>query len=759
VLLAAAVSASTAEDELAGTGLREEAVVRLRSVGLRIEPRTADDARVCAGLGLDDLDVELRGEAVDRRWLIELDREKRPALHVLLLDTSRSIEDWLDYVREAAEAYVAQLDLERDRVMLATFDDSLVLVSPPTSDKTALGAAIRGVRMGSWTSLVDGLYYLMLELEAQPARPVVVLLTDGVDSISFHDRLDVNRLAEAHPDLIAFTMGIDVPFLSRNLPPGVASSKRFLQRLADRTDGRYFDQPTGFRLSGAFDEIRALLDAEAVLTLADPEPEAAPGRIRVASRDPACRVVTYREAEPFDDDTRHEPIGPPYPEPPLSLPLAPDPKYRVEYIKSRDQGLDAGCADRDADGIPLWNVAVEPGRIRACALDVTIEEGPLYDFYSSRRSRFNSWLEQSTRSLTIDVVAPDRLPRAPEELMDVLADHAVSLLGMPVRTGALQVPVERHARPYHDWPMFCNGKVFFHIRARLAHGLFAHEPYREWVLSKLAREAQQEIDALKERLREHAPQLDETRLEEIARLSERGQAILNRASSPAEVDVQHYLAAWLGDISAAELFEGWERRRVDDLIASDGVAPIDTFLERWTALRGMFFVPSYARVLTLLAPVHDPERDLIGYWRVVLPRPSWLGQRVKGWKNRVDYSDLPLDLIPDEPLALRTLSGMFEGDSRLHPHLARRGYRVESIEYELLGKAWTRGPERAFRDARVRLALAAQEGDEAARAVLTVAADYESDSDGIPPTLRDLHFDVTGDAELAAMIEIGAGGR
>ena len=34
-------------------------------------------------------------------------------------------------------------------------------------------------------------------------------------------------------------------------------------------------------------------------------------------------------------------------------------------------------------------------------------------------------------------------------------------------------------------------------------------------------------------------------------------------------------------------------------------------------MRQIFFVPSYARVLTLLTPVHDRERDRIGYWRWV----------------------------------------------------------------------------------------------------------------------------------------------
>jgi Mg-chelatase subunit ChlD len=749
--------AAEAQMEPPDSGLREEARVRLRTVRLRIQPKMPEDAAACLDVGLDDLKVSLRGEPVAREQLIELDREKEPTLHVLLLDTSRSIEGWLDFIRDSAQAYADQLDLGRDRAMLATFDDSLVLVTPPTTDREKLSAAIQGVRMGAWTSLVDGLYYVMLELEAQPERPVVILLTDGVDSISFHDRENVNLLAEGRPDLIAFTMGIDVPFFSKGMPSGMASSKRFLQRLAARTNGRYFEQPTGYRLNKAFKKIRALLDSEAVLTFADPDPEAEAeeGRVRVSSKHPACTVKTYRSSPPPKPEERHKAIEPPFPQPPLSLPLAPDPKYRVEYIKSRDRDLDPACAELNENGIPLWSVNVEPNLIRACALDITIEEGPLYHFYSPARARFNGWLEQNTRPLEIDIVDFATLPRGPEDLMDSLADHALSVAGLPVRTGDWQIPVARHARPYHDWPGLCNGKFFFHARARLAHGLFAHEQYREWVLSKLDDEARQGLDALKERFRKYAPQLGEEELEEIARLSEQGQEILARAATPAEVDLQHYLAAWLGDISASELFERWEGDRIERLVATDRADTIDPFQERWTELRKIFFVPSYARVLTLLSPVHDPDQDRIGYWRVVLPRPSWFNQRVKGWKTRLDYSDLPMDLVPDSPLGLRTMRDLVRRRPELHAHLSQAGYRVESVGYELLGKAWKRSPERGFRNVRVSLALTAPVGGDGdgEHGALRVTAEYQRGSDEKPPELGLIKLDAKGDDRLTAIAD------
>jgi hypothetical protein len=280
-------------------------------------------------------------------------------------------------------------------------------------------------------------------------------------------------------------------------------------------------------------------------------------------------------------------------------------------------------------------------------------------------------------------------------------------------------------------------------------------------LERLGEEARAGIGDLKERFRAYAPRLGDEQLDEVARLSEQGRAILTRAQSPSEVDLQRYLAAWLGDISAAELFRRWEGERLDRLLKTGSTEPLDSFLESWTALRKMFFVPSYARVLTLLTPIHDRERDRVGYWRVVLPRPSWFGQRVKGWKNRVDYSDLPMDLIPDRPLALELLLERCEERPELARHLREAGYRVSSIEYELLGRPWKQSPERGFRQVLVRVELAAPEPEPGSgeRPLLRLSAEYDRDDLETPPHPVSVELDVAGDKELVELARTSSAGE
>jgi len=277
--LAAALSiwpAAAPAQEPADTVLREEARVRLRTVELRVEPVTRADAPTCLALDLDDLKVRVRGQTVQGSHLLDLSRAPRPTIHALLVDSSRSMEGWLTFMRDAMRRYAARLDPAHERAMIVTFDDSVLLAQAATSDRRALLGAIGQVRMSTYTALVDGLYYTALDLEEKRERPVIVLLTDGIDSLSFHDRADVHRIVDRRPDLIVFTIGLNVPFISGSGPPGAVSAKRFLQRLARRTNGRYFDRPVGRGLDEIYAEIRALLESEARLTLLTRTPRPSP---------------------------------------------------------------------------------------------------------------------------------------------------------------------------------------------------------------------------------------------------------------------------------------------------------------------------------------------------------------------------------------------------------------------------------------------------------------------------------------------------
>lgn len=689
--------------------LQERTKVRLREVRLRIRPHPLVHPSACVDFGLDDLKVSVRGERIERTHLLDLERGRPPTLHAVLLDASQSAAGKLDYFRSTATEYLAALRPESDSGLVATFDESVLLLQPPTRDRDRLVEAVASVRMGMMTALNDGLYFVMRELEARPERSVILLITDGFDTASMHSRAEVHALAASRPDLTIFTIGVGVPPISAGGPPGLASTKRFLQRLASRTNGKYFDVATGSRLARAFARIGEMLDNEAVLTFVDPDPDAEPGRVKVSSRNPDCKIDVFRVPRASEPEPRRRPLQPPFANPPQTLPLVAAEAYRKYYRSTGKGALDPACATpttlgTDAADESLWFLDVEASRLRGCALDITMESGMLYSADSVSRVLGNAWLKQKTRPFEIPVPHLRELPTRVERIMPALAEYALSVADDHVENDPRQVPVERHARPYHDLTRVIHGKLFFEVRPALAHALFTYPEYRAWVRDRLRDRARTDLAALKERFRRFAPHRDEAALDEVVRLSKEGSAVLRRSEQPSEVDLQTHLAAWLGDISAHDLFVRWEADEIDALLRGDpDGSAFDSLRDRWRAVRRVFFVPSYARILTLLSPVFDSEQERIGYWRVVLPRSSWMLRRVKGYRKRKDYADLPLDLVPDLPLAFWSVDRARTEHPDLFERLRAGDFRAIAVRYELRGKAYRHDAKRGFNESRVEI--------------------------------------------------------
>lgn len=723
----ALLPAAPAEDAAAvaaGTQLWETVGVTLRSVRLRIDPVAGADPAECRSLGLDDLDVSLRGRRLPAGALIDLERRQTPALHALVIDTSPSMVGKLGFVREAATKYIEHLRPGLDRGLVATFDEDLILLQGATGDHAALLAAIDRARMGLATSLHDGLYFAIDELRTHVERPVVVLLTDGVDTGSLYERADVNALAESRPDLVVFSIGYQLPEIQAG-SPGASSARRFLQNLARRTGGAFFDVPTASRLDRAYRRIRQMLASEATLTLNDPLPEALDGRIKVRSMLPACEVKVFRvENEPRADvpgDAAGRDVSA------MRLPLVPGVAVRAHYGLPGSDSVPDACAVQAGLELPEAACFVEsqPDRLLGCALDVAMDPGPLYSTLEVTRWEINSWIDLKIRPF--EVPAPDLadLPDRPVGVLDRLAQQVQDLADAAPPTDSRKLPAPLHSRPFADLPGLVNGRTFLDARPTLARALFRQPGYGAWARARLAQDVGVERAALAERFRGLAPALSAAQLEQVVDASPAGRRLRQRVEEATDDDLRPYLAAWLGDVSAHDLFTGWEVDHAGRLLA--GEPRTESFLQAWEALRRVFFVPSYARVLTLLHPVHDTIGGRIGFWRVILPRVSWIQPRVQGQRHP-EFSDLPLDLVPDVPLGFHALHEQLIRGPELGRRLRAEGYRVTAIRYELLGKAWKRDPPRAFHAARVTVSLRpALEGAESGG--LQLIADMRIDPD------------------------------
>jgi hypothetical protein len=389
-----------------------------------------------------------------------------------------------------------------------------------------------------------------------------------------------------------------------------------------------------------------------------------------------------------------------------------------------------------------------------------MEYGSVYRPLGSRlgtRIAGNEWLGMKTRPFEFDVPRLGALPADPVAAMDELADLAHERAEQPIEIHPLNVPPEIHARPYHDLPMLIHGTRFLEMRPRIARALFAHDEYRDWVMGQLRSEADRDMAALRERFRRRFPEASEAAIEQATRLSEEGQEILLRARAPSEVDLQRHLVAWLGDIPAHDLFVAWEVDQINAMLRSGpGEPDVERAVQRWQELRRVLYVPSYTRVLTLLALTHDTGRDRIGFWRIVLPRPGWLSARLRDYRNHEEFSDLPLDLVPDLPLGLWTIAEVERTDPDLAARL--RGSRLVSIDYRLTAEPQHQDPERGFRETRVALIFESSRlgarGDDSSR--LELIAELSRDEENGSPVLVSLDTDRPDGAEIGARAGIGA---
>jgi Mg-chelatase subunit ChlD len=717
----------------------ETAQALLYSLRVRLRPARGH-ADGCAAVDAAELEVRLRGDELTERGLVELERERPPTVHALLIDASGSMIGHLDYVRDAAARYLERLDEEHDVALLATFDDDVLMLRATASHPERLAAAVRSVRMGGNTSVLDALAYVLRELATRRERRVLLLLTDGVDTASLNERHDVFDLLGERGSLRVFTIGLALPPLVSAAPAGFNSTRSFLQRLAERTGGEFFDAPRPHGLEQVYGTIRALVESEAILNVVDPNPTLPPGRLEVRSNRKDCRieVLERRLAAPQPSQR----VEPPWSALARRMPLAFGESWKF-HLNGAHHAVVPACggvdrelaADRARLASEAWFVEGGAGSILGCTLDVRMDTGPLYDPTSLRWWSPNGWLELETRPFHVELPPFEALPREPVEALDGLAAHARSVAAVEIATDPRKRPAERHARPHGDFPMLVSGRTFLEMRAGLARAAFLGADYRAWVLGRLEAEADEGVARLYERYRRRLPHVPEETLRVAARESEEGRGLVRDAREPGVEALVRHLAAWLGDLPAHDLFTAWEALHVERLLEGRGDP---SFRERWSALRRVLVYPSYSRVLALLVPVRDTAEDRVGYWRVVLPRPAWFQPRLPGYRNYPEWGELPLDLVPDLPFGYLATARALETPA--HPLLARlagKAWRVERLGYRLTGKGGRHTPVQAFRDAQVTYELWPLDDD---RCGLEVAAEVGLDRTLAEPRPAELRW-------------------
>jgi len=183
-----------------------------------------------------------------------------PLTIALVVDTSTSIRDRFKFEQEAAIDFLYRtLRPKKDKAFLITFDSAIELVQDYTDNPEVLSKAIRQIRPGGGTKMLDAIYLTCQEkLKAETGRKILILISDGDDNLSLETIVSTLEMAQKS-DVAIFAIstnssgffGITAPKADKNL-----------KRLAEETGGRAFFPFKAEDLSSSFQDIGAELRSQ-----------------------------------------------------------------------------------------------------------------------------------------------------------------------------------------------------------------------------------------------------------------------------------------------------------------------------------------------------------------------------------------------------------------------------------------------------------------------------------------------------------------
>jgi Ca-activated chloride channel homolog len=180
------------------------------------------------------------------------DRESAlPLSIVLAIDTSLSTRKDLPLELVSARRFTHAILRPVDALSLYQFSEIVNEVSPFTSDAKAIDRAIDRIRVGSATALYDALFLGAQALEPRHGRRVMVVITDGGDTVSKVDYKEAVREAQQAEAIVYSIIVVPIEASAGRDTGG----EHALIQLSEDTGGKYFYATSVPELDDAFRKI------------------------------------------------------------------------------------------------------------------------------------------------------------------------------------------------------------------------------------------------------------------------------------------------------------------------------------------------------------------------------------------------------------------------------------------------------------------------------------------------------------------------
>ncbi|MCS6805783.1 MAG: VWA domain-containing protein [Acidobacteriota bacterium] len=248
---------------------------------------TGPDRRYVRGLRADDFIVLEDGVA---QQITTFSSQETPLAAAILLDVSGSMQQMVRIARGAARNFASKLRAD-DVFALYVFADQATQLQDFGSSPE-LDERIWSLQAEGYTALYDCIYLAAKDLSQRPERRrAILLLSDGADTKSSHT-LDTCLRMASDAAVTIYAVNLTPPAHARRADSIAAAG--VLQTLAEKTGGRYIDDPGGMRMYQAFEEILDELSHQYTLGYS-PTPEKRDGKwhkIEVKATKPNISIRT-----------------------------------------------------------------------------------------------------------------------------------------------------------------------------------------------------------------------------------------------------------------------------------------------------------------------------------------------------------------------------------------------------------------------------------------------------------------------------------
>ena len=212
---------------------------------------TVTDSHGAPVSGLEKDNFVLKEDGQEQKISIFSRESALPLSIVLAIDTSLSTRKDLPLELISARKFAHAIVRPQDGLSLYKFSEEVNELVPFTSDLKRIDAGIDRVRNGAATALYDAVYLGAQALSRRQGRKVMVVITDGGDTVSQVDYKEALRAAQESEAIIYSIIIVPVEADAGRDTGG----EHALIQISSDTGGKYYYATSSSQLDDAFQKI------------------------------------------------------------------------------------------------------------------------------------------------------------------------------------------------------------------------------------------------------------------------------------------------------------------------------------------------------------------------------------------------------------------------------------------------------------------------------------------------------------------------